>query len=69
MKKVLIISTSIRAGSNSEILARELEKGAKDNVIQAIIINGIKFIIISSKIMPFKNIHVVIFIKNLNGLA
>ena len=30
MKKVLIISTSIRAGSNSEILAKEVEKGAKD---------------------------------------
>ena len=30
MKKVLIISTSIRAGSNSEILAKEVEKGAKE---------------------------------------
>ncbi len=30
MKKVLIISTSIRNGSNSEILARETEKGAKE---------------------------------------
>ena len=28
MKKVLIISTSIRSGSNSEILAHEFEKGA-----------------------------------------
>ena len=28
-KKVLIISSSLRAGSNSEILARECEKGAK----------------------------------------
>lgn len=30
MKKVLIISTSLRGGSNSDILARECEKGAKD---------------------------------------
>ena len=30
MKKVLIISTSLRGGSNSEILAKECEKGAKD---------------------------------------
>jgi len=29
MKKVLIISTSLRAGSNSELLAHEFEKGAK----------------------------------------
>lgn len=29
-KKVLIISTSLRSGSNSEILAKECEKGAKD---------------------------------------
>lgn len=29
-KKVLIISTSLRGGSNSEILAKECEKGAKD---------------------------------------
>lgn len=28
-KKVLIISSSLRAGSNSELLARECEKGAK----------------------------------------
>ena len=28
-KKVLIMSSSLRAGSNSEILARECEKGAK----------------------------------------
>ena len=27
-KKVLIISTSLRGGSNSEILAKECEKGA-----------------------------------------
>ena len=30
MKKVLIISTSIRSGSNSEFLAHEFEKGAKE---------------------------------------
>lgn len=30
MKKVLIISTSLRAGSNSEILAKEVEKGATE---------------------------------------
>lgn len=29
-KKVLIISTSLRGGSNSEILARECERGAKE---------------------------------------
>ena len=29
-KRVLIISTSLRGGSNSEILARECERGAKD---------------------------------------
>ena len=30
MSKVLIISTSLRGGSNSEFLAREFEKGAKE---------------------------------------
>ena len=30
MKKVLIVSSSLRIGSNSEILAHEAEKGAKD---------------------------------------
>lgn len=29
-KKVLIISTSLRTASNSDILAKELERGAKD---------------------------------------
>ena len=29
-KKVLIISTSLRGGSNSDILARECERGAKE---------------------------------------
>lgn len=31
MKKVLIISTSLRNGSNSEILSHEFERGAKEN--------------------------------------
>ena len=30
MKKVLILSTSLRANSNSEILAKEMARGAKD---------------------------------------
>ena len=30
MKKVLIISTSLRNGSNSELLAKETAKGAKE---------------------------------------
>ncbi|WP_426743222.1 hypothetical protein [Mediterraneibacter faecis] len=30
VKKVLIISTSLRGGSNSDILANECAKGAKD---------------------------------------
>lgn len=30
MKKVFIVSSSLRAGSNSEVLAREFEKGAKE---------------------------------------
>lgn len=30
-KKVLIISTSLRGGSNSDILARECERGAKES--------------------------------------
>lgn len=29
-KKVLIISTSLRGGSNSDILAKECERGAKE---------------------------------------
>ncbi|MDY3983876.1 MAG: NAD(P)H-dependent oxidoreductase [Veillonellaceae bacterium] len=29
-KKVLIISTSLRDGSNSDILAKECEKGARE---------------------------------------
>ena len=30
MSKILIVSTSLRANSNSEYLARECEKGAAD---------------------------------------
>ena len=29
-KKVLVVSSSLRGGSNSEILAHEAERGAKD---------------------------------------
>lgn len=41
-KKVLIISTSLRAGSNSEILARECEKGAREagNEVEFISLKG-----------------------------
>lgn len=35
MKKVLIISTSLRMNSNSDILARECEKGARDAGLDA----------------------------------
>jgi len=35
MKKVLIISTSLRGNSNSDILARECEKGARDAGLDA----------------------------------
>lgn len=35
MKKVLIISTSLRTNSNSDILARECEKGARDAGLDA----------------------------------
>ena len=48
-KKVLIISTSLRVKSNSDILARECEKGAKDagNEVEFISLKGkeIKFCI------------------------
>ena len=30
VKKVLVVSTSLRGNSNSEILAKECERGAKD---------------------------------------
>ncbi len=41
-KKVLIISTSLRSGSNSDILAKECEKGAKeaDNEVEYISLKG-----------------------------
>ena len=49
MKKVLIISSSLRGGSNSEILAHEAERGAKDagNEVEFINLKGkdIKFCI------------------------
>ena len=32
-KKVVILSTSLRGGSNSDILARECERGAKEALI------------------------------------
>lgn len=49
MKKVLIVSSSLRGGSNSEILAHEAEKGAQDagNEVEFINLKGkdIKFCI------------------------
>ena len=49
MKKVLIVSSSLRAGSNSEILAHEAERGAKDagNDVEFLTLRGkdIKFCI------------------------
>ena len=49
MKKVLIISSSLRGGSNSEILAHEAEKGAKNagNDVEFLSLKGkeIKFCI------------------------
>ncbi len=49
MKNVLIISSSLRGGSNSEILAHEAERGAKDagNVVEFLSLKGkdIKFCI------------------------
>ena len=47
MKKVLIISTSIRNGSNSELLAHEFEKGAKEAG------NDVKFISLKDKNIAF----------------
>lgn len=42
MKKVVIVSTSMRANSNSEILARECERGAKEvgNEVEFISLKG-----------------------------
>lgn len=47
MKKVLIISTSLRAGSNSEIAAKEVEKGAKDAG------NDVEFVSLKDKAIAF----------------
>ena len=47
MKKVLIISTSVRQGSNSEILAREVERGARDSG------NDVEFISLKDKRIAF----------------
>lgn len=47
MKKVLIISTSIRNGSNSELLAKEFEKGAKESN------NDVEFISLKNKNIGF----------------
>lgn len=47
MKKVLIISTSLRKGSNSEILAHELERGATEAG------NKVKFLSLSGKNIGF----------------
>lgn len=42
MKKILIISTSIRTGSNSELVAKEIEKGAKEagNEVEFVSLKG-----------------------------
>ena len=42
MKNVLIISSSLRKGSNSEILAEEFSRGASDagNVVELITLRG-----------------------------
>ena len=47
MKKVVIISTSIRMGSNSEILAKEFERGAKEAG------NDVSFISLKDKNIAF----------------
>ena len=47
MKKVLILSTSFRENSNSEILARETERGAKDAG------NNVEFISLKNKNIQF----------------
>ena len=47
MKKVLIISTSVRAGSNSELLAKEFQKGAEDAG------HSVKFISLKDKKIAF----------------
>ena len=51
MKKVLVISSSLRHGSNSETLAKEFARGAKDagNEVEYITLRGkeIKFCMVS----------------------
>jgi len=47
MKKVLIISSSLRGGSNSEILAHEAEKGARDSG------NEVEFVNLKGKDIKF----------------
>jgi len=47
MKKVLIISTSLRNNANSEILAREMEKGAKEAG------NEVEFVTLKNKEINF----------------
>ena len=47
MKKVLIISASIRSGSNSEALAHEFEKGAKEAG------NAVEFVSLKDKNIAF----------------
>ena len=47
MKNVLIVSSSLRGGSNSEILAHEAEKGAKDAGI------NVEFLSLKGKDMKF----------------
>ena len=47
MKKVLVISTSLRAGSNSELLAKEFEKGAKEAG------NAVEFVSLKDKNIAF----------------
>lgn len=47
MKKVLIISTSVRPGSNSETLAHEFEKGAKEAG------NAVEFVSLKDKKIAF----------------
>lgn len=47
MKKVLVISSSLRKGSNSEILAKEFARGAKDSG------NSVEFISLQGKNIAF----------------
>lgn len=70
MKKVLIISTSIRAGSNSEILAHEFEKGAKEAG------NDVEFVTLRDKNISFcrgclacQKIHKCVINDDVNAIA